>query len=419
MYQWSIHLILLSVICFFYYKNIRYSALAPVFIPALLVKLLSGICLGLIYLKFYKGVGDTFLYYNYAVHYSPMVIEAPDRFLQFLFSNVTGDPSLSSQPRVLTFVKFASLITFVSFNNYWIATLYFSLISFVGFFYFANKIASAVPEVKWFVAIAFLFFPSVVFWSSGFIKESIVMPALLVVAGNFFSWVVEGKRIRFGQVIITLLMSGIVFYIKFYYAAVLIPVLMSLGITKYLDNRVGLSLFKQASVFFIVLVSHCVVVSFLNPYLSINTFLQSVYQNYEATLLLSSRDKIIHFYNLIPTLTSFAVNFPQALFAGLFRPLIVEADNILMVFTGLENTLLLLLTLNAFITIKKRAGSIDWLFVTAAVVYIIVLASLLAFSSPNLGTLARYKIGFLPFFVCLLLWFSPLEKVVQKVGKPL
>ncbi len=419
MYQWGIHLILLSVICFFYYKNTRNTALAGVFLPALLLKLLSGICLGLIFLKFYNGTGDTFGFFEYAVKYSKMISNEPDRFINFFFRNVTGDPFLSSQPRVVAFVKFATLITFIAFNNYWISSIYFSLISFSGFFYFANKVASAFPEYKWYIAISFLFFPSVVFWSSGFIKESIVMPAMLIIAGYFFSWIYEKKRIKILPVCITILMCGVVFFIKFYYAAVFIPVLIALGITQYLSRMAELKPSMQLTVFFILLLSLFIAVSFLNPYLSINTFLQSVYQNNVATVLLSSDEKIIHFYKLTPAISSFLINLPVAIFSGLFRPLIFEAQNVFMIITGFENSCLLVFTCYVFFNLKRSKRKTDILLVTSGVFYILLLASLLAFSSPNLGTLARYKIGFLPFFVYLLLWYSPFERIIQSFKKPL
>lgn len=419
MYQWGIHLILLTVICFFYYKNTRNTELAGVFLPALLLKLFSGICLGFVFLKFYNGTGDTFGFFEYAVKYSKMISNDPDGFVKFFFENVTGDPFLSSQPRVVAFVKFASLITFISFNNYWIATVYFSLISFGGFYYFANKTASAFPEYKWRIAISFLFFPSVVFWSSGFIKESIVMPAMLIITGYFFSWIYEKKRIKLLPVMITVLLSGVVFFIKFYYAAVLIPVLVSLGFTQYFSRRAALKSSIQVTVFFALLLSLFIVASFLNPYLSLNNFLQSVYQNYVATVLLSSDDKIIHFYQFTPAISSFLINLPTALFAGLFRPLIFEGQNVFMLLTGFENTCLLILTCYVFLNLKRSKANTDILLVTGGIFYIVILASLLAFSSPNMGTLARYKIGFLPFFVCLLLWYSPFEKIIQKFRKPL
>ncbi|WP_028982021.1 hypothetical protein [Sporocytophaga myxococcoides] len=419
MYQWGIHLILLSVIGFFYYRNTRNAALAGVFLPALVLKLLSGICLGLVFLKIYNGTGDTFSFFEYAVKYSKLITTEPGAFIKFFFGNITSDTFLNSQPRVLAFVKFASLITFISFNNYWIATVYFSLISFCGFFYFANKVASAMPESKWHMAIAFLFFPSVVFWSSGFIKESIVMSAMLIITGNFFSWLYEKKSIKLLPVIITVLMCGLVFFIKFYYAAVLIPVLIALVITQYLSRRAGLKSSMQVTIFFTLLFSLFIAVSFMNPYLSINTFLQSVYQNNVATVLLSSDEKLIHFYKFTPAITSFLINLPIALFAGLFRPLIFEAKNVFMIITGIENTCLIILSFFVFFNQKKSKGNTDILLVTSGVFYIVLLASLLAFSSPNLGTLARYKIGFLPFFVYLLLWYSPFEKIINRFKKPL
>ncbi len=49
------------------------------------------------------------------------------------------------------------------------------------------------------------------------------------------------------------------------------------------------------------------------------------------------------------------------------------------------------------------------LIVMAALVFICVLCIFLALSTPNLGTLSRYRVGFLPFFVLLTLADHPVK----------
>jgi hypothetical protein len=54
------------------------------------------------------------------------------------------------------------------------------------------------------------------------------------------------------------------------------------------------------------------------------------------------------------------------------------------------------------------------LLITAVVLYIVLLAALLALSSPNFGALSRYKVAFVPFFVYLLLWAAQPAKPAGK-----
>jgi hypothetical protein len=73
-----------------------------------------------------------------------------------------------------------------------------------------------------------------------------------------------------------------------------------------------------------------------------------------------------------------------------------------------------------FIRIDRQKGVLKGmnaryvLLITAVVLYTILLAALLALSSPNFGALSRYKVAFVPFFVYLLLWAAQPAKHTQR-----
>ena len=60
-------------------------------------------------------------------------------------------------------------------------------------------------------------------------------------------------------------------------------------------------------------------------------------------------------------------------------------------------------------TICTRHG----IFVIAVLLYILVSAVLLAFSTPNFGALVRYKSGFMPFLVYIILADFPLIRLLK------
>jgi len=108
-------------------------------------------------------------------------------------------------------------------------------------------------------------------------------------------------------------------------------------------------------------------------------------------------------------------NFPAAVFAGLFRPTLFDAHSLLQWLSAFENTLVLVLFLTALPTLTtwKQIGREDRLLVIAVALYIVALSGLLALSTPNYGTLVRYRVGFYPFFVLLLVHNS---RVLQWLG---
>ena len=92
---------------------------------------------------------------------------------------------------------------------------------------------------------------------------------------------------------------------------------------------------------------------------------------------------------------------PKAVIAGLYRPFIFESETAVMLLSGLENTVLLLLTLYVFFkagvkyTIKQILGNP---FVSMCLLFSVVLALGIGISTSNFGALVRFKIPLIPFF---------------------
>jgi hypothetical protein len=127
----------------------------------------------------------------------------------------------------------------------------------------------------------------------------------------------------------------------------------------------------------------------------------------EAVRAYSDVEDVIHYQDLAPTMGSVVRNLPQALFSGLFRKLPWESRNVLQLISSIENLLLLMLTLAALRNITSLPVTRDRLLLFTVLTYCLVLCAFLALSTPNYGTLSRYRIGFLPFFVLLILLENP------------
>jgi hypothetical protein len=91
---------------------------------------------------------------------------------------------------------------------------------------------------------------------------------------------------------------------------------------------------------------------------------------------------------------------PQAINVSLFRPYIWEVNNPLMALAALESFALLIITLYVFATARARTFRY---FFKPDVIFCLVFALIFAFavgvSTYNFGTLSRYKIPLVPFFL--------------------
>ena len=94
------------------------------------------------------------------------------------------------------------------------------------------------------------------------------------------------------------------------------------------------------------------------------------------------------------------LNAPKALFLGLFAPLI-GWFNIFWLVSVAENYLLLGMSILALIWTFKKKIRLTRLAILS-IIFVAVMSTLLAMTAPNIGTLVRYKTGFLPVFLLLI-----------------
>jgi hypothetical protein len=412
-----IHIPVLLLLGFWLYRESVDQPLRKLFWAGFVLKLTAGLALGWVYTSYYHYQADTILYFEDASKLAQLAWSKPLSYVKILLYN-QFEPEitfgLAQQPRAFFMAKLVSLFTVFTGNNYWTTGLYLSLLSFYGFWRLANTLAVIFPTSRIAAAIAFLLFPSVVFWSSGLIKETIAMACIcgnlhLLLAYNFNVNAPASALKKTGHGVILLLAVYLVWKLKYYYLAVFIPVYLAYLAALYLHKKL-LSASNPIVLILIYLLLFSGIlagVTMLHPSLHTDVLLGTIIENHDVTLAASTSENVIHFTQLQPTFISLVKNAPLAVVSGLFRPLIWEGNSLFQYFTGAENlfilfTSLITLLLSRQVPVSKHPQV--YLLLVAAILYILLLATLLAFSAPNFGALARYKVGFFPFLLYLSTW---------------
>jgi len=385
------------------------------FWPALVLKLLAGISLGLVY-KYYYTANDTFLFFEDAKIVTALARENVIYYLQFLWRADESFPLWSAlvnvQPRSLFFVKILSFFNLLTGDNYWLSSMWFSFLSFLGCWQLFHRLNGWVSNAKWPAAISLLFFPSFVFWGSGIIKESIAIGALCFILGLFL-FLIQRQNPKIGEWVLAVIASHILWSLKYYWAAVLFPSLITSLIMAYgVLPFAKLSVRKQFLIWTILFFTICLGVSFVHPNFYLERLLGVVVENYNLFALASKPEGMIHYYHLSVSWSSMFMNAPWAIFSGLFRPFIFESGNPLHVLSSIENLFLLLACISSLANLHLITSSPFRLIVFGAIVYVLLLCAFLALSTPNLGTLSRYRIGFLHIFLLLTLYRNPLMRKI-------
>ncbi|MGI6320711.1 MAG: hypothetical protein ACOXZK_07105 [Bacteroidales bacterium] len=98
---------------------------------------------------------------------------------------------------------------------------------------------------------------------------------------------------------------------------------------------------------------------------------------------------------------------PAAIVAGLYRPFVWEARSMVVMLSGMENFVLLVLTLYLLfvVGIKRVVSSVAKNpFLIFCLVFSLSMAMGIGLSTSNFGALVRFKIPLVPFFVMFLLF---------------
>ncbi|MFW5726496.1 MAG: hypothetical protein ACOCW4_01385 [bacterium] len=389
-----------------YLSSFKYIQL-KFFLTLLAYKVMMGCLLGGLYFYYYEG-GDTVAYYADIVRAFKLFYEDPAAFFNFFFGLEEAEKFIfAEQERALFFVKLCSLISIFSLGNYWIISVSLSLLSFTAAWQLSLLLKRLMDWPFLLPLLALLIYPSVAFWSAGLLKESLSLTCIYGLVFISLRWYAAKptKSLLFvWEVSAFLLLAFLLWQLKYYFAAVLLPLLLLIlmlnGLFKLRKRG-----YKGFAWLLLVLIPVLPAAAFLlHPNLEPSYLLQAIVLNHDLTLAASEAGDAILFENLQPTVSSFLLHLPEALFSGLFRPLPWEAQNWLQLLAALENSLLLLISSFAFYHfLKSRNRPKDIILLLSCLIYVCSLAALIALASPNFGSLIRYKVAYAPFFalICL------------------
>lgn len=401
------------------------KSIKPFFFPALLFKMVCGVLLGWLYTYYYQG-GDTTTYHYASLILSDYAVGNPVAYLRLLFLNEFESEAFratipfSSFPgfsNSFYFIKLLSVLNFLTFSSYYLNAFYISLFSFWGAGRLAAVLMQAPGKVPNAGVVAFLFFPSVVFWSAGLSKDALMFGSMCWVIA-FALNIAHGRRVSFWQVLLLPVLLYIFVKIKLFFAAVTLPLLLL-----YILVKRGATVIpalrrpsSQLAIYGFAFASGLALVYMLQKFLPVAFLLEQSAHNYNALLERSLHGPHMVLENLEPTLKSMVEHFPEALLSAIYRPLIGEAWEPLYILIGLENLLLLLLTGMAAASLFKNTGIKIELLHLLLFLLVLLLGGMVGLTTPNFGSLSRYRIVFLPFLVYLLLQNRFAQRLLRRVG---
>lgn len=408
-------------------RSVRFEdiELRKIFLIAFGLRMFGSIAYSMM-VQYYYGYGDSFTYYvggNFFIEQ----IQANFGNIKYLFAsgselqriysvefgNTGGVNGYIASDSSAAIMKASAVVSILSFNKYLISSIFFGLFSFAGqwkLFQVFNDINKKQNQKL--LAYAVLYTPAIWFWGSGLMKESICLGAMGFMISILYNGITKKKVSVTGWITLAVL-GYLVYVIKSY---IILILLISIFFT------ILFVLFQKIKILALRIILIVITIVSLAFYLSLSDFtdqindlaeesimqIENFQKNYKSVQQEDESSKGgFEMGELNPSFNSMVLRSPSVILSCLFRPFLWESKKLIILFSSLESTLLLLFTL--FLLIKTKVfGFFKFIFTKHFIFFCFVLSMLFAliigFTTFNFGTMVRYKIVLLPFYYFMLVY---------------
>lgn len=404
-----------------FFKSTHFHNTIPVLV--FLSKFIGGILVYLIYAKYYgdRYSSDIFKYFDDGVIIHSAIYENPWDYLRMVTGIGSHAPHLNQYYYTcyfwikpfnyglfndnLTIIRFNAIVRLFSMGNIHIHTLIMSFISFTGLWAIFKVFENTFNKYKWLLLGTVFFIPSLYFWSSGVLKEGILMFAFGIMLYNFGK--LMQTNLRFKHIIGFTFAVFLLLISKFYVLVAALPGLLFLLLVRKSKKLLEL---KFALAHLILLLFAW----FTKPIIGVSFPEILAQKQHDFINFINSLNDVgskINIPIIEPHLLSILKASPNAIFNALFRPTLLEANNAMMLMAGLENTIISIALLLMLVFFSRKMINQPWLWFCLS--FFIILFTLSGLTTPVLGALVRYKAPALPFLGLVIMYLTDIDKIIR------
>lgn len=381
---------------------------------ALHLRFFGAFALAMIYQFYYSG-GDTYNFFHDSSIVWNALTTQPDIGLQIL-SDTPGtlNPSTQSYTRYMYFyvdkqsmilIKIAAVLGLPTYNTYLAIAFFFAFFSFTGVWAMYKVFVDMYPMLYKRLAFACFFMPSAFFWGSGLMKDTLIVGALGWATHSFYFGIIRRKNL-INNIIVLALSIWLMQAIKIYVAMCFLPAAATWFLLNFRASiRVGV---LRALILPIVLLAAVPI-----GYVGVSQLTEGTRFSFDE---IGATTKTNTEWNAISGATSYSLGeydgsigsvvskFPAAVFVSLFQPFLWQARNPLMLLAALQASFILFLTLQTLFKAGFKFFSIviNQPFFAFCLIFTIILAFGTGVGSGNYGSLDRYRIPFIPFYITMM-----------------
>jgi hypothetical protein len=379
------------------------------------IKIFSTLAYVIYSLKLAK-LDSTFLYYPEGVNIVKLIFKDVSNIKLLFAAGKDFDPNLLANSLNKGYfnsdsnyfiAKLVAFLSFFSFGNYSVITLFFSMISFSGVWRLYKFFYEQYPHLHKQLAIAILYLPNFVFWSSGILKDPLCTGMLGWFTYGMYKIIIRKESV-IKNIVIVIISGYIIGLVKGYILGSYLPFFLLFFLAAWIKS-IKQTVIKLSLLFFILLLT---VTGF---FLAKDLILEGMVEK----LAESVQDTQVNFINIsdyAESSFSLGVEFdgtpggllkiaPAGMVATLYRPFLWEPKGISSMLSAIESFAFLLFTLYVLL----RAGPFTFVggvlkdpMIMYCMLFALVFALFIGVTTLNFGTLVRYKIPCMPFYIIAL-----------------
>lgn len=411
-------------------KNTGNSLMQRYLVKAFFYRAAFAILLCLL-IYFYYGFGDTMTYFREAMNVKA-AIKRGDVSLTILFRDydyvtTNYDGLITGANSGWIIERIALVLSYLTFNSYLTITLLCALITYSGVFKMFEAFAGLMPQWHSKISLLVLYFPSVTIYGSGLLKDSFCIAALGWLIYCVYQIFMK-RNFKLKYMVVAAACIIFIALVKIYIiAAFLIPLLFFIFINflKNIKNRlvrIGILPFLLAGMLLLGVSLSQELQILLGQY-STDKIAETISQQQNGYQQLDGGSgSFFEIGPMDPSLGGIVKKIPIGIATTLYRPFLWESQNLLVLVSALESFMIMAFTIlvifKAGVAASLRAVLTN-AFVFLCIFFSFLFAAFVGISTLNFGTLTRYRIPILPFYMVGLLYILYLQQTKKAGQKPL
>lgn len=393
-----------------------------------LLRIAAGVALWAIYTYVYpdRATADVFKYFDDSAHMFKALPEKPGDYLRMITGIGNDAPyfrdlyyrDMNNWVRhyesdlyndAHTIIRFNAIVRLFSFGEFHVHSVVTAFLSLTGLVGLYRAFVRSLPGRENLLALAIFLLPSVLFWASGVIKES-----LLFFGIGLLMYQVDRAmhgELRWRDPVLLAFNVVMLFFLKFYVLMSLLPALILLV---WARRQARPAFWVKATLLYAALVTLGLNLHQFLPGWNILGILTMKQRDFVGLAMQVNSGSFVMPELLLPDVWLFIRQAPYALCITLLGPLIHMGGGPLGVLSAIEN-LFLVLFLVLCVIHRKPWKEIDRTLLVTLLLYVALLALVIGWTTPVMGAVVRYRTPLLPFLMVAGLLILDHSRLIKRV----